>query len=96
MSPDPEKARLVEPCRVAGVPDDKGRAVVVDPPLVGLNEDVSLVPHGGRQVEEGASQAHLAVARRRPEAELFVPVGSIHRHQPVSRLKRQPLYPHSN
>ena len=72
---------------MAGVSDDKGLPVVVDPPLVGLDEDMGLVPHGRRQVEEGAAQPDLAVARRRPQAELFVAVLAVHRHQSVGRLQ---------
>ena len=75
-----------------GVPDDKRLPVVVDPPLVGLDKDVRLVPHGRRQVEERAAQSDLAVARRRPQAELFVAVLAVHRHQTVGRLAKKKAY----
>jgi hypothetical protein len=43
----------------------------VEPPVVGLHEEVRLVAQRGRRVHERALEAELSVVGRRPEREVL-------------------------
>ena len=47
---------------MASIANHKGMAIVVKPPVIGLDKDVRLLSHRSCQVQEGALQPRLAIA----------------------------------